>query len=97
MDPHDELGVGRGATADEIKRAFAAAIRRVHPDAGGGYPDAAEHIRRLVEARDQLLNRIARPQGADPAPAGASRKLTRIQVAARVLGRLLYVPKQDDS
>jgi hypothetical protein len=96
MDPHDELGISRGATADEVRRAFAAAIRRVHPDAGGGYPDAAEHIRRLVEARDQLLSRISRPAGADPAVTGGHRKLTRLQIAARVLGRLLYTPKHDD-
>jgi curved DNA-binding protein CbpA len=101
MDPHDELGVARGASIEEIRRAFAAAVRSVHPD-GGGRADA-ERLRRLIEARDQLLGRPGSPSApvdgerASTAPAGGYRNLTRLQVAARVLGRLLYVSRRPDS
>jgi hypothetical protein len=102
MDPHDELGVARGASADEIRRTFAAAVRRVHPDAGGGAGDV-DRLRRLIDARDQLLIRLT-GQGSAPAdgaasmaPVGGYRNLTRLQVAARMLGRMLYVSKKPDS
>lgn len=47
------LGVGPGATREEIQAAYARLIRAVHPDAGGTSGLAA----RLNAARDTLLKR----------------------------------------
>ncbi len=55
MDPYQVLGVPRGATAVQIRRAFHDAARRVHPDTGGSVPDAGTELARLVWARDLLL------------------------------------------
>jgi hypothetical protein len=96
-DPSDLLGIRRGAPADEIRRAFAAAVRQVHPDSAAGRPDAAELIARLIQARDELLAAVGHPTGSRPGPSPTGggvtsyRSLTRLQRAARVLGRLLYV------
>ncbi|WP_053203516.1 J domain-containing protein [Jiangella muralis] len=58
MDPHQVLGVRRGATPQQVTQAFRREARRGgHPDTGGD----AHAFRRLVAARDALLT---------PAPAG---------------------------
>ncbi|TDC53069.1 hypothetical protein E1212_06515 [Jiangella ureilytica] len=51
-DPHDVLGVRRGASPQQVTRAFhREALRGGHPDTGGD----ARAFRRLVVARDALL------------------------------------------
>ena len=45
------LGVGTGATREEVTAAFRATVRKVHPDVGGD----TETFQRLVEARNVLL------------------------------------------
>jgi hypothetical protein len=45
------LGLGRGATVADIRRAYRVRIARAHPDRGGAHADAA----RLTAARDHLL------------------------------------------
>jgi len=52
-DARDILGVGAGATREEIQAAYARLIRAVHPDAGGTSGLAA----RLNAARDVLLRK----------------------------------------
>lgn len=47
------LGVGPHANADAINAAFRKNMAQAHPDQGGD----AEHARRLIAARDLLLNR----------------------------------------
>jgi hypothetical protein len=66
MDPSEVLGVAPGASSAEVRRAFAAAVRLVHPDAGGHGGDAGERLGRLIEARDRLLAPMA--NGLAPAP-----------------------------
>jgi hypothetical protein len=51
VEARDILGVGPGATREEIQAAYARLIRAVHPDAGGSSGLAA----RLNAARDVLL------------------------------------------
>ncbi|WP_074946773.1 J domain-containing protein [Jiangella alba] len=52
MDPHQVLGVRRGATPQQVTQAFRREVRRGgHPDTGGD----AHAFRRLVAARDALL------------------------------------------
>jgi hypothetical protein len=49
------LGVGPGASAAEIRRAYRVRMARAHPDRGGGHAEAA----RLTAARDLLLKKKA--------------------------------------
>lgn len=65
---YEVLGIHRDADADEVRRAYRAAARDVHPDAGGD----ADRFRRLAEARDTLLDptrRRAYDATLPPAPA----------------------------
>jgi curved DNA-binding protein CbpA len=41
-DLYATLGVPRSATADEIRKAYVAAAKRIHPDAGGGAVEFVE-------------------------------------------------------
>lgn len=52
-DPHDVLGVTRGASRDEVRRAYHARVREFHPDRVAG---AAAEIQRLAEQRTRELN-----------------------------------------
>ena len=52
-DYYEILGVGRGASEAEIKRAFRKLARELHPDVSDA-PDAAERFRELAEAYDVL-------------------------------------------
>lgn len=75
MDPFELLGVAPGASPGEVRRAFAARARAVHPDVAGERAGAAEDLARLVLARDILLGR-ASASGRDgatcpPPPSGA--------------------------
>jgi molecular chaperone DnaJ len=52
-DPHQVLGVRRGASRGEIKRAFRDLARRHHPDVSRD-PGAAERFKEIVAAYEQL-------------------------------------------
>lgn len=65
MDPHQVLGVRRGATPQQVTQAFRREVRRGgHPDTGGD----AHAFRRLVAARDALLTGPAAPPPSAPRP-----------------------------
>lgn len=53
-DPYQELGVGRGASADEIKKAFRKLAKKHHPDANRGNKASEEKFKRLSAAFDLL-------------------------------------------
>lgn len=56
-DPHDVLGVPRGADRGQVMRAFhRKALRGGHPDSGGD----AETFQEIVRARDVLLDQARR-------------------------------------
>lgn len=58
-DPYEVLGVGRGASAEEIKLAYRRAALKLHPDNCRGDPaEAARSFRRLTEAY-RMASRLA--------------------------------------
>ena len=54
QDPYQELGVARGASADEIRRAFRKLAKQHHPDANPGDKSAEERFKRVSAAFDIL-------------------------------------------
>lgn len=58
MDPYADLGVSRAATPEEIRAAYRALSRRVHPDAGGG----VEEWLRVRQAFEVLSDPARRDQ-----------------------------------
>ena len=54
QDPYKELGVARGASAEDIKKAFRKLAKKHHPDANPGDKAAEEKFKRLSGAFDIL-------------------------------------------
>ena len=52
QDPYIELGVARGAKADEIRRAFRKLAKELHPDKNPGNAKAEERFKRVSAAFD---------------------------------------------
>lgn len=57
-DPYSVLGISRGATDDEIKKAYRALSRKYHPDANINNPnkDQAEAKFKEVQQAYQQIN-----------------------------------------
>lgn len=55
-DPYDVLGVSRNASEDEIKKAYRALAKKYHPDANPNNPEAAEKMKEINAAYDQIQN-----------------------------------------
>lgn len=68
MDAHELLGVGRDADADEIKRAYRARAKKLHPDMNAGDEAAAERFRAVTAAYNLLSGRRRSAHG--PGAAG---------------------------
>lgn len=63
------LGVTASASASELRAAYRAGVRKVHPDRSPA-PDAHARTAALTEAYDLLVRLLAEPiPGADPSPA----------------------------
>jgi DnaJ-class molecular chaperone len=54
MDPYETLGVGKGASAEEIRSAFRKLAKKCHPDLNKDRPDAADRFRAINAAHDLL-------------------------------------------
>lgn len=55
-DHYETLGVERGASQEEIKRAYRNLARRYHPDANRDDPEAAERFKEIGRAYEVLSN-----------------------------------------
>jgi DnaJ-class molecular chaperone len=53
-DPYQELGVARGASADDIRKAFRKLAKQLHPDQNPGDKAAEERFKRVSAAFDIL-------------------------------------------
>ena len=57
-DPYEVLGLSRGASDEEIKKAYRALSRKYHPDANVNNPNAAwaeERFKQIQAAYDQIM------------------------------------------
>ena len=61
-DYYEILGVGRGASADEIKKAYRKLTRKYHPDANQGDSEAEKKYKEINEANDVLSDPQKRAQ-----------------------------------
>lgn len=77
MRPHEILGVGPHASAEEIKTAYRRLAKQHHPDLNPGDPGAADRFKRINAAYEAIGNEEA--QAADPIRPDrhGSRKCTR--------------------
>lgn len=62
FDPYNALGVGAGASAEEIKAAYRRIARRLHPDANPRNPGAAHQFQDITVAYELLLDQARKEQ-----------------------------------
>ena len=63
-DPYEVLGVQRGASDEEIKKAYRAKCKRWHPDLNPDDPTAEEHFKEVQAAYDAIMKGDTGPQNA---------------------------------
>ena len=61
-DLYSQLGVARGATEAEIKKAYRKLAKELHPDKNKGNPKATERFGKVTQAYDILTNKDKRAQ-----------------------------------
>ena len=61
-DPYEVLGIQRGASDEEIKKAYRAKCKRWHPDLNPNDPTAEEHFKEVQAAYDAITRGDTGPQ-----------------------------------
>lgn len=80
-DPYEVLGIQRGATDDEIKKAYRAKCKRWHPDLNPNDPTAEEHFKEVQAAYDAITKGDTGPRWAD-SPAAVTATASRVIIRA---------------
>ena len=62
MDLYQRLGIKRGATEAEIKKAYRSLAKQLHPDRNQDNPKAAERFAQITQAYDLLSDKDKRPR-----------------------------------
>ena len=65
-DPYEVLGIQRGASEEEIKKAYRAKCKRWHPDLNPNDPTAEEHFKEVQAAYDAITKGETGPQNPGP-------------------------------
>src|SRR5918994_2972550 len=60
MDLYQQLGVKRGASEAEIKKAYRSLAKQLHPDRNTDNPKAAERFAQVTQAYDMLSDKDKR-------------------------------------
>src|SRR3954468_17571693 len=60
LDLYQRLGVKRGASEDEIKKAYRSLAKQLHPDRNKDKPDAAKRFGEITQAYDLLSDKDKR-------------------------------------
>ncbi len=62
LDLYQRLGLKRGATEPEIKKAYRSLAKQLHPDRNKDNPDAAKRFAEITHAYDLLSDKDKRAQ-----------------------------------
>lgn len=69
LDYYSLLGIKRGASAEEVKRAYRKAVFRYHPDRNPGDEDAAGKFKQVIDAYEVLSDHRKRARYDESTPA----------------------------
>lgn len=87
-DYYEVLGIGRGASADELKKAYRKLARKYHPDVNKSDPQAETKFKEVQEAYDVLTDPKKRESFDQYGHAGVnSEAAARAAAAAAAVGR----------
>ena len=88
-DPYEVLGVSRGASDDEIKKAYRAKCKRWHPDLNPNDPTAEEHFKEVQAAYDAITKVRPAPRWAEIPTAATNNRVTASSRVIRTVTAVL--------
>ena len=91
-DPYKELGVSKGASADEVKKAYRKLAKELHPDKNPGDKITEDKFKRVTAAFD-ILGDAEKRKKYDAGQIDAETFATGLASAETALGVALLVPK----
>lgn len=89
-DPYQVLGIQKGASQDEIKKAYRKKTKECHPDLHPDDPDATKKMSEINEAYDMLMNPEKYAQRAQQEQAYQQRRTQQQQYGQQRTGQQGY-------